>query len=175
MRECRGGSRPKIHSKTSKRTPLAQTGRRKGHLSHRKDPGREGEGKQNRISWPRTPVNMPKRVPKRAQESIPRRLQTLQVAANLLSRGVLELSNHDNLIFEGCTVQNHKFWKCRGAPRRPQERPKMLSEPRWASLGDDKKWTPKPDQVKNRFLRRKHWEIFQVSSPGPGKWDPKYI
>ena len=97
---------------------------------------------------------MPKRVPKRVRETLPGRLQRLQDASKAPPRTILEVDNLESMIFEGCTVRNHKFWKCQGAPRTHQERSNMPSRPSWRSLRDNQKWTAKLNQVKNHFLRR---------------------
>ena len=130
---------------------------------------------QNRISWLRPPLNMPKRVPKRAPRSTSGRLQTLQIASNVPSRSMLALGNVEKLIFEGCTVRNHRFGQCQGPPRTHKKRSQRLPEPFCGCLGDDQKWTPKLDQVQNRFLRWKLAGRSQLSGPGTWKLDPKYI
>ena len=124
---------------------------------------------QKRISWPGTPNNMAKREPKTTQRGSSGRLQTLQIASNVPSRGVLELESVEKLIFEGWTVRNHSFGQCQGPPRRQQKPSQMLSESFCECLGDDQKLTPNEAQVKNRFLRCKPPRGFGVFDPGTWK------
>ena len=63
------------------------------------------------------PVKIAKALPKGSQT--PSRTPPADPEPSKASpRRVLEVGNLENLIFKGCTVRNHKFWKCQAAPRR---------------------------------------------------------
>ena len=150
--------------KINPKSPLALNNRKQGRRS-----------KQNRIFWLRPPVKVAKGHPKSSPKTFRGRLQPLENASKAPPRRVLEVGNLENLIFEGCTVRNHKFWKCQGAPRSHQKQSKLVSKPSLGSFWDEEKCTQKLAQDKNRFLRRIPFGRFQLSGPGPWKWDHNYI
>ena len=67
------------------------------------------------------------------------------------------------------------FFKGQGHPAAIQKRSKIISGPQPGLPGDEQKRPLKLEQLKNRFCRRGLSGGTEVSSPGPGKWDHKYI
>ena len=64
-----------------------------------------------------TPMKVAKGHPKGSPKHLRGRLQPVQNASKAPPRRLLEMGNLENLIFEGCIMRNHKFWKCQGAPK----------------------------------------------------------
>ena len=101
--------RPKTSPRSPKNVALAWNNPRQARRT-----------KQNRISWPCTPIKVRKGDPKGFQRTLQRRLQPLQNASKAPPLGVLEASNLETLIFKDVLYGIKVF----GSPEDLPERPK---------------------------------------------------